>query len=588
MTAPSVGGREQDRGQSEIFGVVLLFAIVVFGVLAVVVGGTAVIGELRVDAEVSAAERSLATFDSEASAVALGNSPSREVDLGLTANDGELRSHDSSWLRVDVYNDTDGTTTEVVNATLGTVEYENDGTTVASQGGGVWRSDGQGSVMLSRPELHYRDRTLTMPLVVVDGDPALQSDVQITRTGEPVRHYPNATSGLENRPAGGTVTVTVKSEYYEAWGRYLEAETDAIVTYDHARSQVTGLFLVLPGRAALDAGLIATSNNGELAITGTGAYVDSYDSSEGNYSETRAADGLIQAAGDFEASGDSLVDGNVRSGGVVDIQGSAYINGSAAYTSLPAPDATEETKIAGGTRQITGVTTVNPIDPFVDRVAAEVRQNNDNGATPLITAEEFTMSGATAELDAGRYYVHDVELDNGETLVLDTSGGDVTIVVRDYVKLTKGGNVTVQGDGTAQIFVQSEAATTVSPTGLGNQDVHFHVGKNAAVYVPGERSSHLSVIAPKSFKMTVAGANNKRASFDGLVYAPGGETGTGYLYIKQGDLYGLAVVGNLTVGQYGAAHYDYGLQRTGGIDSPFSTLEALYVTEHRIRVTSGN
>ncbi|MFC7019034.1 MULTISPECIES: DUF7289 family protein [Haloarcula] len=588
VTAPLSGGRTASRGQSEVLGVVLLLSVVILGVLAVVVGGSAVIAELQTDAEVSAAENALASFDSEASAVALGNSPSRAVDLGLTANDGDLRHHETSWIRVDAYNDSDGTSAEVVNATLGTVEYVNGETTVASEGGGIWRSDGEGSVMLSRPEFHYRENTLTMPLVVVDGDQGLTSDVQITRRSEPVRHYPNATDGFLNQPAGGTITVTVQSEYYEAWGRYFEDETTAIVAYDHANEQVSALFLVLPRRTSVDAGLIATSNNGELAIAGTGAYVNSYDSSEGNYTETRAANGLIQAAGDFKGSGDSLVDGDVRSGGVVDVQGSAYINGSVDYTSDPAPDSTEETKIAGDVEQISGVTAVDPIDAFVDRVATEVEQNNDNGATPLITADEFTMDGSTAELDAGRYYVHDIELDDDEELVLDTTSGDVAIVVRDYVKLTKGGNITVEGDGNVQIIVESESTTTVSPTGLGNQDVNFHVGKNAAVHVPGEKSSQLSVFAPREFTMTIAGSNNNRASFDGLVYAPAGDTGSGFLYIKQGDLYGLAVTGNLTVGQYGAAHYDYGLQNTDGIDSPFSTLKALYVTEHQIRVESGS
>ncbi|MFC7250303.1 archaellin/type IV pilin N-terminal domain-containing protein [Halomicroarcula sp. GCM10025324] len=588
LTAARAGGRTAQRGQSEVLGVVLLISVVIVGALTVVAGGSVILTEMQTNAEVSAAENSLAAFDSEASAVALGNSPSREVDLGLTANDGDLRYHETSWIRVDAYSDEDGTSAEVVNATLGTVEYANGDTTVAAQGGGVWRSDGQGSVMLSRPEFHYRDQTLTMPLVVVDGEPGLSGDVRITRTSEPIRHYPNEANGFLNRPDGGTVTVTVQSEYYEAWGRYFEDETTAIVSYDHPKERVTARFLVLPKRTSVEAGLIATSNNGELAITGTGAYVNSYDSSEGSYNETKAADGLVQAAGDFKASGDSLVDGDVRSGGVVDVQGSAFINGSVSYTDTPAPDATEETKIAGGIKPISGVTAVDSVDEFVDRVATEVKQTNDNDATSLVTADEFAMSGSTATLGSGRYYVHDIELDNDERLVLDTTGGDVTIVVRDYVELSKGGNITVEGDGNVQIFVESEGTTTVSPTGLGNQDVNFHVGKNAAVHVPDEKSSQLSVFGPQQFKMTIAGANNNRASFDGLVYAPGGDTGTGYLYIKQGDLYGLAVTGNLTVGQYGAAHYDYGLQSSGGIDSPFSTLKAIYVTEHQIRVASGN
>ncbi|MFC7027953.1 hypothetical protein ACFQH8_11590 [Halomicroarcula sp. GCM10025710] len=42
-------------------------------------------------------------------------------------------------------------------------------------------------------------------------------------------------------------------------------------------------------------------------------------------------------------------------------------------------------------------------------MATEVKQTNDNDATSLVTADEFAMSGSTATLGSGRYYVHDIE-----------------------------------------------------------------------------------------------------------------------------------------------------------------------------------
>lgn len=587
LTATARGRRTTSRGQSEVIAVVLLISIVILGVIAVVVGSTVVLGEMQQSAEVSAAENSMSAFDSELSTVALGNAQSSEMDLGLRSNDGDVYYEDESWLRIDVQSVENGDK-EVVNATLGTVVYTNGDTTVASEGGGVWRSDGAGSVMLSRPEFHYRDGTLTVPIVAIDGETGLTNDVQVTQSGDSIARYPNATLGFENQPDEGTVTVTVRSEYYEAWGRYFEQDTDGIVTYDHAKEQVTVLFIVLPERNSFDAGIIATSSNGELAIAGTGAYVNSYDSSEGNYSETRSADGLIQSAGDFKASGNSLVDGDVKADGVVTLQGSTYINGSLWWSEPPEPTDDMKAKVAGDVDWIDTVPTVDPIDPFIGTVATEVEQNNDNDAAANITANELSVTGTETELHAGMYYLNKIELSDGERLVVNTTDGDVTLVVRDYVKLTRGAEIIVEGDGVVHVFMQSENETVVSPTGLGNQAVNFHVGKNAAVDVPEERSSQMQVYGTSDFVATIAGANSGKARFVGLLYAPAGDTGPGYIYVKQGDMYGLAVTGNLTVGQYGAAHYDYGLRTTNGIGSPFSTLEAMHVTEHQVRVASGS
>lgn len=584
-TTRSTARRTRTRGQSEVITVVLLLFIVIISVAAIVASGSSVLGAARDTAEITAAEHAFEDLDADASAVALGTAPSRTTGLGLDANDGEVRYRDAGWIRVDVYSEANGTA-NVVNQSFGTIEYGQGETTVAAQGGGVWRSDGDGSTMLSRPEFHYRKKTLTLPIVSIDGERDLAKQIQITREREPEQKYPNRSVGLLNPPDSGTVTVTVQSDYYDAWGRYFEEETDAIVSYDHARERVTILFVVLPDRSTFGAGIIATSSTGELAVAGTGAYVNSYDSSVGNYSETKAANGEIQTAGDFLASGNSLVDGTVNSNGTANLQGSTTINGSLYWGEAPEPDSTEKSKVVGSVNRTDGVRTVMPINSFVKNYSEQVEQRNDNDQTTAVSNNQLSLSGSSATLEAGSYYLHDVTLD-GEKLTLDTTDGDVTVIVRDYVKLTQGGNITVVGDGTATFVVAGENDTVVSPTGLGSKQINFHVGKGSDVHVPGEVSSQFRLYGTEEFNATIAGSNSNKANFDGIIYAPAGTTGSGYVYVKQGNLYGLAVTGNLTIGQYGAAHYDYGLSGSTEIRSPFSEIEQLHVTVHHARVAGG-
>jgi replication factor A1 len=53
---------------------------------------------------------------------------------------------------------------------------------------------------------------------------------------------------------------------------------------------------------------------------------------------------LIQAAGNYSGSGNSLVNGTIRAGGGAELSGSTYVNGSLYYGEGTAPDST---KVAG-------------------------------------------------------------------------------------------------------------------------------------------------------------------------------------------------------------------------------------------------
>lgn len=583
---PPSGGRGErrsdDRGQSEVLGVALLLGIVVLTTTILIVYGTAAVARHEGTVAVSQAERGFEQFDSRASRVALGDASVQQVDLGLVDNVGHAHSDDEGWMRVTIHPETEADK-EVTNTSLGTVFYRRGETTVAYQGGGIFRTDGAGTTMLSRPEFHYNGETLTLPIVAVDGEPGLTDRVQVTKNGTAVRKFPDPSRNLANRLQSGTITVTVQSDYYEAWGTFFEENTNGVVTYPGGE-QVTVTFFALPNVRKFDVGIIATSGTGELSVAGTGAYVDSYDSSKGDYASTNSTDGSIRSAGDVFTSGDALIDGDVTSGGEVDLDGSSEINGSVEWTDDPEPDDEEKTKINGTVTRIDGVASTPPIDSFVDAYADRVRTNADNDETPHITDNELSISDSPAEIGAGDYYLHNMSLD-GETLLVNTTEGNVRIAVRDWVKL-ESGNLTVVGNGTVHLVVQSRNKTTVKPTGLGSKDVNFHVGKKSDVHVPDEDADRLVVFGPRNFSATVAGSNSHKASFVGVIFAPAGADGPGYVYVKQGDVYGLVMTGNLTVGQYGAIHYDRGLNDTLTSESPLSGLEYLHVVVHRVNVTS--
>ncbi|QLG26494.1 hypothetical protein HUG10_02590 [Halorarum halophilum] len=231
------------RGQSSTIGFVLLIVLTVAGAGAVVGLGGQALEDTRSASTVDRVENAMTQFDSRASMVALGDASGQRVRFGGGGGGTYSVDEDAGWIRVTHRNYTDGDDYEVYNGSLGAVRYTNDDTTVAYQGGGVWRSDGDGSVMVSPPEVTYRRATLTLPVIrtMGDGGAGGSPTAYVRSEGPTESRYPNGNESLSypggrshlNPVRNGTVTLTVHSEFYEAWGRYFDTRTEGNVTVFH-------------------------------------------------------------------------------------------------------------------------------------------------------------------------------------------------------------------------------------------------------------------------------------------------------------------------------------------------------------------
>jgi hypothetical protein len=256
MSRSSSGGRRfvGDRsGQAEVLGVVLLLGIVVVGTGAIVVYGSTAVDDTGQSAAVQRAEHTMTLLDSRAAMTALGNTDTQMVSF--STDDATLDTEDDGWIRVVHHNYTaerPAKTETIYNRTLGSLVYENGGTTIAYQGGGVWRRDGNRTEMVSPPEFQYRSATLTLPVIRVTGNDSASGNVQarLTDPDETRRVFPNETAATpgtnetgspydetdvpyRNPVSNGTVTVTVHSDYYTAWADYFRYRTEGNVTVDH-------------------------------------------------------------------------------------------------------------------------------------------------------------------------------------------------------------------------------------------------------------------------------------------------------------------------------------------------------------------
>jgi hypothetical protein len=257
------------RGQSELVGVVLVLGLVLLATVAVVALGATAIEDTQRRSELQSAEQAMTVFDSRAATVALGRSSGRTVDFGESGGSYDVVPDSGRLVVVHRGWDGAGGAHELYNESLGAVVYRNGDAEVAYQGGGVWAAEGGGSRIVSPPEFHYRDGTLTLPVVRVTGTGSASGRAAASVTESQRAHpvYPNATATYPggrsylNPIENGNVTVAVQSQYYRAWADYFRDRTEgAVRVYDANRTATVTL--------------VTLGTNGRFPMPGEGGSVD--------------------------------------------------------------------------------------------------------------------------------------------------------------------------------------------------------------------------------------------------------------------------------------------------------------------------
>lgn len=320
------------RAQTAPLAVILVFAMVIGGsTLVVVIGGQA-ISETQSSLDTQRAENTMTQLDSNIALVALGGTSSQSTELNSQSNAGFAVEADSGWANVSYKSASGGNVKTIFNETMGAIVYENGNEHVAYQGGGVWKQNADGSVMVSPPEVHYREATLTMPLVLVRGEASLTDRAVFSRASS-TRHFPNESADTKfiNPVEDGDINLTVQSRYYEAWGNYFQQRTEGTVEYDHPKHRVT-IELEPPFDESFDHVMATTSPGG---ITNHGAGSPPTPNAEGvNYPavDSRITDQIDKCqsnpgpcysipAGDITTPGMYFNDGDYGSGFSVDNPG---------------------------------------------------------------------------------------------------------------------------------------------------------------------------------------------------------------------------------------------------------------------------
>lgn len=290
---------EKARAQASVLGVILVFGMMIVGAVVVVVLGASAVGDSQNALSEQRAEKTMTKFDASAAQVALGQSGLQQVAFGSADSNRVTVDSDTGRVEVAIDNGTHDRT--LLNETLGAVRYDVADTTVAYQGGGVWRREDGGSLMVAPPEYHYRDRTLTFPVVRVTGDAQSGPSGRFTIRGRNRdRIYPNGTN--RNPLSDGEVRVTVTSDYHQGWKSFFERRTEGDVRHDPDNRTVR-VDLAVPFQESFDNALVTTGEDGSMDEGSTSPH-GGFDSPKVENASRPSASGKIDAQiNDCESGG---------------------------------------------------------------------------------------------------------------------------------------------------------------------------------------------------------------------------------------------------------------------------------------------
>ncbi|WP_435361243.1 DUF7289 family protein [Haloarchaeobius sp. DFWS5] len=229
------------RSISEILGLVLLFGMVAIGVATLLLFGSVAMTSLQEQATLDAAESTLHEVDGS-----LGGPDGEPVVVGLGQTDGEYHVVENGTLWFEV-NDRPSCAATV---DIGSLRYRDDaGNQLAYEVGGIWKETESGAVMVTPPDIRYLDGQLHVSLTNVSGEvdgsaSELRAIQERTDSGSTSRILADLYDSPGCFPADN-VTVTVRSDFYRAWGRYFEDELNASTTSvdPAAETASVGLFI---------------------------------------------------------------------------------------------------------------------------------------------------------------------------------------------------------------------------------------------------------------------------------------------------------------------------------------------------------
>ena len=496
---------------SEVVAVISILGILTIGIAVISLTGAPILQNAHELAMFQNVEQSFTALDSRVSKMTLGESPVQFTQI--KAEKGTFNVSNNSWMNITLKDDNETIMTSI-NVSLGALEFSYNLRTVAYENGGVWAKYSDGSqTMISPPEFHYASATLTLPLIRLRGNFTSGGGGFVTLSASaneaPTVYFPSSTANRTNPLTQGSVWITVRSDYCDAWLRYWEEQASVSVQQDDcATNNTVTLELSVPETPLFQNAVSATN---KLYVRNS-AVVDSYNSSLeqkacGTWTPTSKGD--VYANILIQVENSASIDGDAMSASEIKMKNpQSRITGNA-YGSISYSNGASSSQILGSRYSAVGSVSFPSIDGTVDsNIAAYSASNNNAAEADCITGNQISLSASACTLATGNYYLTKFQVQQtGGKVTFDTSGGPINIAIED-----------------GSTFDVSTGNPVLEVTGAN--PVKFYIGSGVSATFSNGAKVQTYQSNTTLFRLYVnSGANkvtfDQSTNFTGIVYAPG-------------------------------------------------------------------
>lgn len=227
--------KNAEEAVSEVVDFSITMGIMLLAIAIIGTAGFPLVEHMQEAQHTENIKQSFTVLSSNINKVAFGSSPSQSVEVKLDGSSAAVTGTSSINVDMQVWNSSIGTVdTESFDRQLRVIENRYEERSIGYENTGAWaKYEGGKVVMISKPNFAVGEDLLMIPVVMLSGSSSVSGTglVRIVCDGglPSVHRYENVS----------TVSITIGSEYYDGWGRFLNETLGMRVTgYDTANNTV--------------------------------------------------------------------------------------------------------------------------------------------------------------------------------------------------------------------------------------------------------------------------------------------------------------------------------------------------------------
>lgn len=231
MNCESVSNRE-DRGITPVVAIILLFGLVAISAMITVIAGMSLMDTVETQQGFEEAETDMQLVQSEV----LSARTSQDGTNSLVETNEDVSIGEGATVTLESGD-------EVATVQLRSLVRETENGHVTLEGGGLFRSEGGHTTVVSPPAFRVSEDGIEISLTEIDGETGFSTDELSIQTSPEANEHGDVQAvigELLSQDEDATLSITVQSEHANAWKRHFERQAEDTSVWNVAVTGATG------------------------------------------------------------------------------------------------------------------------------------------------------------------------------------------------------------------------------------------------------------------------------------------------------------------------------------------------------------